>query len=296
MGDDKGKGLRKHFKAFGLSEATVLALAPVLAQMLVFSYDSGYLSVFHLPLQFVEINLVRTFTVLASILGALAFLRSFSSLGFMAWLNMKPSIPAPIVRSLSRMFVVLLVYSIFLSVMLTYEVFGNVWFWIWTGIPVLGVAFLEFVFPLITQKNERTYAEKLRAQERVEGSIETLEDKFIGLMGQKLMLACIVVLLGILFAFGVGRRAAITRKSFYVVSTSPEVVVLWMTADRAVFAPFDRNTRKIEPAFGVFEVVGQNTPIFRLEEVGPLQIQDMQARSAPATPVPTLFSSPVLPP
>lgn len=163
--EHKRRESEKRLERFKLSEAIVLAFVPVLAQMLVFSYDSGYLSVFHLPLQFIELNWGRAFTVMVSVLGGLAFLRSFSSLGFIIWQHVKSLVPVSIAQSLSKISVVLLVYLVFLFVTLTYKF--SIWVWILTGVPVLGFAFLEIVFPLITQRKKGTCAEKLQDRKSV---------------------------------------------------------------------------------------------------------------------------------
>ena len=120
--------------------------------------------------------------------------------------------------------------------------------------------------------------------------METLINKLVRSVDRRLVKGLFLVVALVYVAWGVGRYRAIYQESFYVTNTSPEAVVLQVTADYVICAPFDRSSKEIEPAFQILKNEEDPSIIFRLEQVGPLH-----PKSVPAGASPTVTPSPVIP-
>ena len=88
---------------------------------------------------------------------------------------------------------------------------------------------------------------------QADGEVETLIDKLVRSVDRRLVKGLFLVVALVYVAWGVGRYRAIYQESFYVTNTSPEAVVLQVTADYVICAPFDRSSKEIEPAFQILK-------------------------------------------
>jgi hypothetical protein len=82
-------------------------------------------------------------------------------------------------------------------------------------------------------------------------------------------------LVGLLFlmVFGLGRYSALSQARYFVVNSDPESVILYMSSDRAIVAPFDRDNNQV---IAVFEIINLDSDLnlsFYAEEIGPIRVQ-----------------------
>src|SRR3989338_3977635 len=247
-----------------ISEGLIIAASPIIAYLITFTYEASFSGVFEIPFQFITLNLTTVFVVASVLIGVVLLLCSTGN--FVYTYVVPKSEDNPIYRSLVRFF------PLFFLLTVVIALFGPNWKeWIGYLVITAFYAFLEFAFPLITQKEEKTYKDKLKSQEMVEAQVDTLVDYAslrVGRGGLKIIawLALFAVI-----SYSAGRAEALRKDKFLVIPTPPEAVVLRIYGDSLICAPFNRETRKVQKSFFVTKVPEDSKLILKLEKVGPLQ-------------------------
>ena len=146
------------------SEGFIIASSPIVAYMFTFAYEAGFARVFGIPLEFITLNLKRVFIVASVLLTIVGLLFWLANLIFMV----SPKETNPIYRGFIRLSLPVLLFVVFIFL------FGPVWQeWIVLVIVLAIMIWVEFGFPLITQRHKGSYREKLEAQEKVEEQVKT---------------------------------------------------------------------------------------------------------------------------
>lgn len=135
-----------------VTEGLILALAPVLGYFFAFQYESGYASYFKYPKELINIGLpqivIATITLWTGIMLIFMFIESITM--------MMPKTQRGLSDSIIK-FLPLVLF--FIGSLLAYG-----WVRAW---PYLMVFFMigipEFILPLVTQKDKKTYSEKIDA-------------------------------------------------------------------------------------------------------------------------------------
>lgn len=255
------------------TSATVwLAGIPVVAYLTVFSYYSGYFGVFNLPPQLIEFSIVQVFTVAVAIVGIAIVVFFWGDLAISA----VSGLPDILAKRLRRGIIIFFIYIGLIIATQSPQNLRNLHWFALGG--VVFVLLTELLLPLLTERREPGYLNKLRAAEArrdrssKEESLGGPFERLLKLMGP--WLAAAVVLL--IFVYGIGKYHALTRKSFYVSTADANLVVLWMGQDRAILAPYNPNTRVIERQFSILEVT-QLPRVLQYAEVGPLTLEQARA-------------------
>jgi hypothetical protein len=246
-----------------LTEGILIAGFSALVYLYTFNYESGYLGAFGVPKDFVEINLNTIMIV------AVALLSFFVSLGliFQGLLIMMPKKYGPVGRSLISL------SPVFIFFLIQLIAYGLRWEkWIFSLAILLFISFKEFVFPLISQREKKSYKEKLEAQEEkdVEVRSKSLLSSAIEFIGRKYILAFGILLMMFLISSTVGESEALRKTNFIVARISPEAVVLRIYGDKLICAPFYRETKETEKSFFILNKADISKISFRIEKIGPL--------------------------
>ena len=269
------------------SEALWLAGIPVTAYLAVYSYYSGYFSVFSLPRLLIEFNLVEVFFVSGVILAVAFLVFFYGNLAFSA----VSGLPGILAKRLRRGIVIFVVFLGTMLVVQSPRYLRSLHWFVLAGI--LFVVVTELVLPLMTERRVKGYLNKLEAAEVAREKAEkdkTLRgppEKLLILMGPWLGAAVFLLFC----VYGLGKYQAVTRKDYYVTDETPTSVILWMGRERAISARFNPDTRILSSEFTVLEL-SQLPRTLRYEEVGPLEFEGDSA-SLPAieptqTPMPTI--------
>jgi hypothetical protein len=151
------------------------------------------------------------------------------------------------------------------------------WAWLIFLAIILFFAFFEFVFPLITQRNKSTYAEKLREQENLEqkAKVHLLWHVVDLKYGRWLVTTLLYVYIGITFAYNLGMQNAESREEFFVIADKNNSVILAIYDDTFVTADFDRETRSFVGPISITKLDNIKNLVITKERVGPLLMKPM---------------------
>jgi hypothetical protein len=289
----------KLFGLISLSDTLIIVSLPIMANLLLFVYYAGYFAPFELPTQFFAYNFSQVFQVTAGLLViALAFV-------LIQWANAilgaTRRLPKPIIKRAADILPPMLA-----AYLLVYDFVYDATGMSFTDLclqvtpPLLTLMGIIGIHKFAPRSTSGTYLEKLEADDRQSeaASKKKLEEtadpirrfpllrvKFFGPLFWYLSL-------GLLAVYAFGRTMAWNTDKFYVANTSPEeTVVLWIDNSKIICAPFDRNTREVEPSFLILSVPGDPSTIFRLEKIGPLRLKKGAVSRAP---IPGLFPTPTV--
>lgn len=244
---------------------------PFIGYFLAFRYEEGFCSVFQIPSSLISLSLINIFIGIGALVGILFLLYGVVDL----IIRFLPKRENPIFDSLRVLlpgFLLLIVYLV---------LFGKFWQeWVWILSTFLFLCFLEFIFPLFTFPKEKTYFEKLKAQQRSdtkEAAQQLRKMEGVLLLGipwrviYKIFLLSLGLLYLSLFSYAVGRSIALKQKEFLVFYDSQPMVILRIYDDTIISAPFNKTTKEVEKKFIVYKVGEEPRFIFNLEKIGPLR-------------------------
>jgi hypothetical protein len=275
---------RKSFFGVTLSETLLLGAVPFLAYLFTFVYQAGYLKAFELPLQFISITLVDVFNIGGKVLGIFFFV--FISLNLFSNFLPKGNISFPLAKRVSQLLPLFLLSYPFLY-LFEWGMLSN----IMLAVLIFAISIM-FLPPLIRKKYKGTYLQKM---EKIDGELKgasnpwdgNLLDRTENLIGHNTFVKIVYFLLGIYITYYAGMAAAQKQEIFYVANTSPESVVLFMTSEKMISAPFDNVTKVIEPEFLVTNL--SNSADLKLHFVNTSRLK---LDKSLLTPIPTSTSTP----
>jgi hypothetical protein len=258
-----------------LSEAIIIAVTSASAYYFSYTYEKSFLSYFGIPPQFISIDITTMLSFGAIVFGALVL--TFPALNMFTIL----------LSSTKNEHIVRLVrpYWMFLFLILVHLYFFRFdkWTLLITYIVVcFFFAFFDFIFPLITQRDKKTYAEKLRAQEETESHFRSLPQEVAIRYGRETATMVMLLAIGYVVSSNAGLAEAMRQKDFLFTNTQPQFVVIRIYSDRLICAQYDDMKNEILQKFSVIKL-GENTPILSLKSVGPLH---PAATATPRTPTP----------
>ena len=254
-----------------LSEGIVVAATPVAAYLFTFAYEAGFCGYFGIPVEFIAFSLTNFFIATGAVFFVLIILYFLADV-FLSGLA-RSGIDA-------RYYVyILMILPWIVSLAIHVFVYGKIWReWIYLLYPLGWFCLVFFLLPLITQRDKKSYAEKLNANiererelERVQPSLTRLLVPRSGNVGQIVLWVVFCAwMLGEAF-YTCGRASALKKKEFYVVNQRPACVVLKIYGENLICAAFDKKKKRIEKNFVVLKV-GTDTKIqLRLDKIGPLR-------------------------
>jgi len=247
-----------------LTEGLIIAFLPALAYLMAFSYETGFLKAYNIPSDFVEVNLNTICTFFFAIIVVGSVLLNI----FLAILIITP---AKYKRFFKKLIPILIYFFLVLIYVATYPLQMKKW-----SIMIIFLAFFLFIIfgmPLITQRNKKTYLEKVEAHE--ERDTQLLSTTLLHSFRQSIF-PNILVIVGYIFLFislsnVIGEFKAINKKDYIIIKGMPEIVVLRAYEDQLICSHFDRNTKQIDKKFFVVEKKSTSVE-YHQENIGPLYI------------------------
>jgi len=214
-------------------------------------------------------NLTTVLIAFGTLVAVLMALFVLANLAVMIGIDIR----SPIGRSLLRLSIPTLL------VMTEFLLYGNVWRpWVSAAGVLVIFVLLEFGLPLLTQRDKKTYREKLLAQEAHEDKIDSLPTRLARLLGIPSYWLLLGVFLGVWLFHVAGDAQARRQKEFLVIASTPECVVLRIYGDELICAPFNRATKEVQPSFSIIKYANSaSEPRLQLslEKVGPLKLADL---------------------
>lgn len=246
-----------------LSEPILIALVPVIAYVLTYFYETGYCSVFAIPRDLIEINLINVFKasfyVLFVIWTCFNFLEIFSTAIF--------SSHTAIRKRVGILFSFLFI-STLTSVFFSRE--WKVWIWFYAATGLYGLFFITV--PYFSNKNNLEEYYKKLSEPKVVPTKKSILNYISDHLGFRIIeVIGIISFFGSLF-FWAGISKATDDPSFTVISTNPESVVLATYGNKLICADFDRKNKTINGEFVIRKLDDVNGVMFHIENVGPLKL------------------------
>jgi len=217
--------------------ALVVAAVPALAYWLAYVYQYGYCKYFEIPAVFIDVSLKN---VLVCVFGIIVFLFYLSTIFEFIW-SIMGNMPR-VVKSKLR----ITVYPIFYAAAIAFSFrISLLYFLISTG-PLIGLIFLyEFILPLITHRNCKTYIEKLEQAQNDDFSYDSATDFFakkIGHFNYSILfklgeLSVLALFLGSLNGY---------LKTDFMVSKAQDKIVLKMYNSKFLTAKYDNSNNSYQ--------------------------------------------------
>jgi len=244
----------------------IAALAiPAIGYLVVYAHESGFLGAFGVPGSLASLDLNAVLRVSLAVLAVLSTPFWIGNLVSMLW-------PEGRWLRLSHFRVVMHAGACAVGAFLLL---------VWPEQQVLGITlvgmgslymFMDFIWPLVTQRGRRPYREKLEAVERIDEKTKTLFDRVAALYGVSALLLVLLALVLGGSAYYLGLYTAQHRAQYLVVTMGDgrEAVVLREYHDRMICSSFDRGLRQVDGAFFVLDITSESVAHVRKEKVGPL--------------------------
>jgi len=247
-----------------LSEALLATLLPIYGYFLTYRYEQGYCSNFDIPDTLIKIDLFDMIKVIGKLIPLILFLYFFFEISY----SPKPS-KNPLVRSINRLFLPIL--FIFVSLItLNFSLQALIIFLI----IILFFIFAEFILPLISARKVKGYKKKLEYQEDIEKKQEWLVTKFLKQLSFPAYLILFLSFFSLLFIDSVGSIKAKNQKSFLIIKSKPELVILRKYSDILICTTFNRKNKEVHNNFylkSISQIANEGLQIIK-EEIGPLKV------------------------
>jgi len=267
-------------KSFKVSDAVLLAVASALSYAVAYAYQSGFASHFGLP------PLLLSPTI-GSILQAGAavgiVLMAFWNFASVAW-HFSPRGDTALKRAIRRIIALALVFGLLL-----FPILDSKSGWIVFAFMLFLFVFLEFVFPLITQRKIIGYENKLLEQEEIERHVaqHSLVEHAVIAFGKSALRLAVAAVLLIFISYSVGLRAAIKQEEFFVLTDRPGYVVAAMEDNLLILAAYIPTTLVLTGTYHVERLSDSREWTLKQEHIGKLtaapKIKASSPRSTPSS-------------
>jgi hypothetical protein len=226
------------------SETLLLALAPVAGAYITFIYEAGYLSFFGVPIEFMQLDLVRT---LSATFSVAIFFILWSYFG--AFLLVLIKRRSPVQRALIRPFLFLFIF--FPIAVLA----GNRVVWVGVLITFSFLAALPFLKALRARRHTRRYISVL--EEDLDGELKssavlTLRDRL------EFVLFAIALCTSLFFYFGFYQSS--TTKHFMTRTDQPSQLLVRSYGDNLIFVSYIHDQRKLGDEI-ILVKLGESHPV-----------------------------------
>ncbi|MEA3490148.1 MAG: hypothetical protein U9R44_07440 [Candidatus Omnitrophota bacterium] len=248
-----------------ITDTIIIAAAPFMGYLFAFAFESGYAQFFKFPVQFITIGLSQVLLTIFILWGVFLMLFWFVELISSAVPKNRYFLSHSIERFIP-LFGLLMGYSLLYGWSTETRVVIAL---------ILGLGFIEFIVPLITQGDKKCYEDKLEAEEGASWEFREKRGAFsvrlVKIFGQKYIMFILNVVILIVFTRLLGQIYASRTETFPVPLKSPDSVVLRIYGDKLICAKFNRKEKTIEPVFSIYNTTDPLRQELRLEKVGPLK-------------------------
>lgn len=226
-----------------ITDGIIIAASPVMAYILLYCYEAGFIDSFMIPREFMAIELPSVVLIAALTLALI------SSGMFLI---------IPLIRSkieiLQKFGWILLIGAISLPTFLLSLVKMS---------KLISAVFLVIYLLIIVSL--------LISRRKI-----TIVDYFNRYLGHEITFFTPMILLllsGGILANVIGLADAQTKEEFLIIKTSSEMVVLRIYGDKLICAPFDRTKKEVKRTFSILKIAEDSNLKLSLEKVGPLHME-----------------------
>lgn len=251
------------------SEGILLATIPFLSYLTVFVYEFGFTSYFGAPYEFIQPSFTSVCLVTAIIIGILLFSFVIAYQFSVILLTIFPIKDGPFLRIIKRI--------IWPAIVLLFFVFfwGKEWKEYATAIIIFAIIiFLEFLWPLVTCRERKTYSEKLAGQEEIERRLDPTYRRFSDYIaikfGRHNVLIFLLLALFLCLIYEVGLIKAKQREFFWQIEGDRKIVIR-IYGDNLICADFDAEKHILDNLFNIVKITQEKKISLKMIKVGRLR-------------------------
>ena len=251
-----------------ITEGLFIASIPIAGYFLAYLFERGYCDFYKIPTMLIDVSFINIISTSLAILGTYTLI-------FFAY----DSIINPILSSMQRS----IRWSFFRIFMITFILLGFSLVFNWSvnkslslfGPLIIGIIFLEFGFPLITQRKIKGYLNKHEGQSQTDAKDVTAFDKAAENLGPKIYMILFIFYLLSLATYFAGGIQARFKTEFAVSATIPNIVYLKKYGPILIGNQYDKENNTLSNQF-IIEPINKN--LFNIEKIGqltPLSLIDL---------------------
>lgn len=246
-----------------ISRGIILTLIPFAGYVIAFAFKYGYLSYFGLPIQFVTVNLETVLLAIAVL--TISFLPLFWIYQIIvimfSWIDRNNPIHRALWRVLAAIIIFLPTFTIFAQG--SYLKRALVFF----AVIALFVAG-EFGWPLLSDRKQKTYREKMGAAQVRDDSIEDIPSIIMKTPARTLLFLLMFLFLLSFYADLAGTKTASSQKTFLSFEQDGYEYVL---LQRNIAVSFDQDNKQIGKDFLLLSE-NKDSEV-QVSELGPLKFK-----------------------
>ncbi|WP_373032919.1 hypothetical protein [Sulfurovum sp.] len=226
-----------------LTEGLIIGGLTLLSYLVTFAYQSGYAIYFDIPIQLISINLTTILLSCAALLGGAYFVYVLSNFIWMFTPKEDDPISFTIRRYIKIVIICLISLAPFIFQWVAWVVFLS---------ALVFFAFFEFIFPLITQREKETYAEKLKSQTELDINTgkHMLWHEVDKRLGRWLVTSLVYGYIALVFAYNIGTQRAEMKEYFYKIGNN--TIVLAFYDDHIVTTTYDEKTKEFSGKLNIY--------------------------------------------
>ncbi|MCJ7457551.1 MAG: hypothetical protein MUP17_00990 [candidate division Zixibacteria bacterium] len=249
-----------------ITEAFIIAFAPVAAYTIKYSYELGFARQFGIPEGFIDIDLTQILSLTVVTVMVFLIIALAASAYKIIFGKSKHIIFKKMLR-LSIVFILLFPLSILSLITGHVSIILACFLFFGTSVSV------ELVHPLLTQKQKVGYIAKLEASVSLWEYFKLSFSYYFGRWLSSVVFTAAGLTILLVYSFVVGHLVALRSSEFIIVKSSPDMVVLRQYGDKLICAPLDRTNKKVERTLTILKVGEDLSLKLRVEEVGPLSLR-----------------------
>lgn len=250
------------------NQAIAMIISPAFGFLLAYQYESRFCEAFNIPREFMVLSWSTILSAFSATIGIFMLLILITNFLFQIFANIETEGKEIIQINVIRITPVTLLA---LTSLLLYGILWRESLWM-IGLAVFFI-FIEFVLPLITERQVKGYLKKLIASEERDANMKSLFSVMSSNKSKDALIVFLVLIMVWVIAGMAGNSSAKRQTDFLIPSTYPEAVVLRIYGENIVCAQFDRSRKEIDNTYFVIRVDEVPKPKLILEEVGPLTVK-----------------------
>jgi hypothetical protein len=260
-----------------ISDAIILAFASVSAYYFSFSYEKSFLLYFGVPSQFITIDLTTLLSFGVIVLFVILFVFPVLNLFMIIVSRIKNEHIVRLIRPY-WFFLIIFLTDIYLFGLEKPEYLGILL------VICLVFLFFDFIFPLLTQRDKKTYTEKLIGQEEIESSIQYLPKNINIKFGREVAIFITLFILGVMISSDAGLAEAIRKEDYLFINTQPQLIVIRIYSNRLICAQYDEMKKEVLPIFTIITLTN-NSPELIQKKTGKIHVATPLINNSLQTPI-----------
>jgi len=254
-----------------ISLTILIAFSSIYGYFVAYVYEINFCKHFQIPLDFIEIGFTEVLKIMAEVVPIIL-------LGFIAWILVlfTQMFKNPVLRLLGKSLFPL--YFLILGIaILKWPIFKSLIIFLVAWFVMSGS---DLVFPLFSRgKTKGWYKKRLEISEKYEASVKNPLDAIVDLMMDQIgvltfMIISISLFALVLFVQPMGELTAKKQRSFMIIKSNPELVVLRKYSQNFICVPFDRENKEIKKNFYLKSIdqIGEEGFEIVIDDIGPLEV------------------------